>query len=92
MQPRLRQHDFTVEKMAVLLSSSAMKGLLVVRDELAGLIFGVKTTIAPGANFYLKGMTATLIASSAKNTKSRSISRATSMRSMGEPSPTSSRC
>jgi hypothetical protein len=36
--PRLRQQDVTVEKMAALLAMAAPKGLLIVRDELAGWI------------------------------------------------------
>src|SRR5689334_3574425 len=36
--PRLQQHDVTIEKVAELLARAAPKGLLIVRDELAGWI------------------------------------------------------
>lgn len=36
--PRLRQNDVTVERVATLLATAAPKGLLIVRDELAGWI------------------------------------------------------
>jgi hypothetical protein len=39
--PRLRQHDVTIERVATLLASAAPKGLLIVRDELAGWIDGM---------------------------------------------------
>ncbi len=39
--PRLRQSDVTIEKLASLLASAAPKGLLVVRDELAGWLLGM---------------------------------------------------
>ena len=38
--PRLRQNDVTIEKVAELLGAAAPKGLLIVRDELAGWIAG----------------------------------------------------
>ena len=34
--PRLRQNDVTIERVATLLATAATKGLLIVRDELAG--------------------------------------------------------
>ena len=39
--PRLRQNDVTIEKVASLLAIAAPKGLLIVRDELAGWISGM---------------------------------------------------
>jgi len=39
-RPRLRQHDVTIERVAMLLATSAPKGLLIVRNELAGWIEG----------------------------------------------------
>jgi hypothetical protein len=60
-EPCLRQTDFSVEKLALLLASSAPKGLLLVRNELAGLIFGVNTTTRPAANSCSKAMTGSLI-------------------------------
>src|SRR5712671_5089097 len=40
--PRLQQHDVTIEKVAELLARAAPKGLLIVRDELAGWIASMK--------------------------------------------------
>jgi hypothetical protein len=40
-QPRLQQHDVTIEKVAQLLATAAPKGLLMVRDELAGFLLGM---------------------------------------------------
>jgi hypothetical protein len=39
-EPRLRQSDVTIEKVASLLATAAPKGLLIVRDELAGWLLG----------------------------------------------------
>jgi len=39
--PRLRQHDVTIERVATLLATTAPKGLLIFRDELAGWIEGM---------------------------------------------------
>jgi hypothetical protein len=39
--PRLRQHDVTIERVATLLPTAAPKGLLIVRDELAGWLDGM---------------------------------------------------
>jgi hypothetical protein len=39
--PRLRQHDVTVPKLANLLAATAPKGLLIIRDELAGWLNGM---------------------------------------------------
>jgi hypothetical protein len=41
MQPRLIQSDVTIEKVALLLAGAAPKGLLVLRDELAGWLLGL---------------------------------------------------
>src|SRR5215831_15483461 len=41
--PRLRQNDVTIEKVAELLSTAAPKGLLLIRDELAGFLCGMAT-------------------------------------------------
>src|SRR5262249_19247015 len=42
-RPRLRQHDVTIEKVALVLATAAPKGLLIVRDEIAGWIDGMAT-------------------------------------------------
>ena len=52
--PRLRQHDVTIEKVAELLSYAAPKGLLIVRDELAGWIAGMNNYHAGGRAFWIE--------------------------------------
>src|SRR5438477_1776134 len=49
--PRLRQHDVTIEKVAALLAHAAPKGLLIVRDELAGWINGMNAYHTGGRAF-----------------------------------------
>ena len=52
--PRLRQHDVTIEKVAELLGTAAPKGLLIVRDELAGWIAGMNAYHAGGRAFWVE--------------------------------------
>ncbi len=52
--PRLRQNDVTVEKVATLLAMAAPKGLLIVRDELAGWICGMNSYNDAGRAFWLE--------------------------------------
>lgn len=52
--PNLKQHDATIEKMASLLASSAPKGLLMVRDELAGWIAAMNAYNEAGRAFWLE--------------------------------------
>ena len=52
--PRLRQNDVTIEKVAELLASAAPKGLLVVRDELAGWIAGMNAYHSGGRAFWIE--------------------------------------
>jgi hypothetical protein len=52
--PRLRQHDVTIEKIAELLGSAAPKGLLIIRDELAGWIAGMNAYHAGGRAFWIE--------------------------------------
>lgn len=52
--PRLRQNDVTVEKVAVLLAGSAPKGLLIVRDELAGWLLGMNAYNEGGRAFWIE--------------------------------------
>jgi hypothetical protein len=52
--PRLRQNDVTIEKVADLLATSAPKGLLIVRDELAGWISGMNAYHSAGRQFWLE--------------------------------------
>jgi hypothetical protein len=53
-EPRLRQADTTVEKMAELLAGAAPKGLLIVRNELAGFLLGMTAYRASGRQFWLE--------------------------------------
>jgi hypothetical protein len=50
--PRLRQNDVTIEKVASLLAGAAPKGLLTVRDELAGWLTGMNTYNDAGRAFW----------------------------------------
>ncbi len=52
--PRLRQNDVTIEKVATLLANAAPKGLLIVRDELAGWLRGMTTYNDAGRAFWLE--------------------------------------
>ena len=53
-RPRLRQHDVTVEKVALVLATAAPKGLLIVRDEIAGWIDGMATYNPAGRAFWVE--------------------------------------
>ncbi len=52
--PRLRQNDITIEKVAALLAGAAPKGLLFVRDELAGWFAGMTTYNQAGRAFWIE--------------------------------------
>jgi hypothetical protein len=52
--PRLRQDDVTIERVAVLEASAAPKGLLIVRDELAGWFDGMTTYNPAGRAFWIE--------------------------------------
>jgi Protein of unknown function (DUF3987) len=52
--PRLRQNDVTIEKVAELLANAAPKGLLIVRDELAGWIAGMNAYHGGGRTFWIE--------------------------------------
>jgi hypothetical protein len=52
--PRLRQNDVTIEKVASLLATAAPKGLLIVRDELAGWIGGMTAYNDAGRAFWIE--------------------------------------
>jgi hypothetical protein len=52
--PRLRQHDVTIERVATLLATAALKGLLIVRDELAGWIDGMGSYNPAGRAFWIE--------------------------------------
>ena len=53
-QPRLRQNDVTVERVATLLATAAPKGLLVWRDELAGWLHGMDAYSDAARAFWLE--------------------------------------
>jgi hypothetical protein len=52
--PRLRQNDVTIERVATLLATAAPKGLLIVRDELAGWITGMNAYNDAGRAFWVE--------------------------------------
>ncbi len=52
--PRLRQSDVTVEKVAALLANAAPKGLMIVRDELAGWLLGLNSYNDAGRSFWIE--------------------------------------
>jgi hypothetical protein len=52
--PRLRQNDVTIEKVATLLATAAPKGLIMIRDELAGWVAGMSTYNDAGRQFWLE--------------------------------------
>ncbi|HTV46692.1 MAG TPA: DUF3987 domain-containing protein [Stellaceae bacterium] len=52
--PRLQQNDVTIERVASLLATAAPKGLLIVRDELAGWIDGMAVYNSAGRAFWLE--------------------------------------
>jgi Protein of unknown function (DUF3987) len=52
--PRLRQNDVTIERVATLLATAAPKGLLIVRDELAGWIAGMCAYNDAGRAFWVE--------------------------------------
>jgi hypothetical protein len=52
--PRLRQNDVTIERVATLLATAAAKGLLVVRDELAGWIDGMSAYNPAARSFWVE--------------------------------------
>jgi hypothetical protein len=52
--PRLLLNDVTIEKVAALLATAAPKGLLVVRDELAGWVAGMNSYNDGGRAFWVE--------------------------------------
>jgi hypothetical protein len=53
-KPRLRQHDVTIEQVGALLATAAPKGLLIVRDEIAGWLTGMDAYNPAGRAFWLE--------------------------------------
>ena len=54
VRPRLVMSDVTIEKVADLLAHAAPKGLLMVRDELAGFFLGLNEYNSAGRPFWLE--------------------------------------
>jgi hypothetical protein len=52
--PRLRQTDVTIERVATLLANAAPKGVLIVRDELAGWLSGMNAYNDAGRAFWIE--------------------------------------
>ena len=52
--PRLRQNDVTIEKVGAILAGASPKGVLIVRDELAGWITGMGAYHSGGRAFWLE--------------------------------------
>jgi hypothetical protein len=53
-KPRLRQHDTTIEQIGALLSCTAPKGLLAIRDEIAGWLSGMNAYNPAGRAFWIE--------------------------------------
>jgi hypothetical protein len=53
-RPRLRQHDVTIEQVAAILATAAPKGVMIVRDELAGWLLGMNAYNPAGRQFWLE--------------------------------------
>ena len=53
-KPRLRQHDMTIEQVGAILATAAPKGVMVVRDEIAGWLMGMDAYNPAGRAFWLE--------------------------------------
>src|SRR5262249_11902908 len=53
-RPRLRQHDTTIEQVAAILATAAPKGVMVVRDEIAGWLLGMAAYNPAGREFWIE--------------------------------------
>ena len=53
-KPRLRQHDTTIEQVAAILATAAPKGVVMVRDEIAGWLTGMTAYNPSGRAFWLE--------------------------------------
>jgi hypothetical protein len=85
---RLRQHDVTIERVASLLATAAPKGLLIVRDELAGWIDGMAAYNPAGRSFWVEADGGRPY----RSTQSVSLSSALPSRPTGARNRTKSRC
>lgn len=55
MAPRLMLNDVTIEKVAMHVASASPKGILMVRDELAGWFLGMNAYNAGARSFWIEG-------------------------------------
>ena len=53
-KPRLRQHDVTIEQARAVLATAAPKGVMMVRDEIAGWLMGMEAYNPAGRAFWLE--------------------------------------
>jgi Protein of unknown function (DUF3987) len=53
-KPRLRQHDVTIEQAGAVLATAAPKGMMVVRDEIAGWLMGMGAYNPASRAFWLE--------------------------------------
>jgi hypothetical protein len=53
-KPRLRQHDTTIEQAGAVLATTAPKGVVMVRDEIAGWLMGMNAYNPAGRAFWLE--------------------------------------
>jgi hypothetical protein len=53
-RPRLRQSDTTIEQVAVVLATAAPKGVMIVRDEIAGWLLGMNAYNPAGREFWIE--------------------------------------
>ena len=53
-KPRLRQHDVTIEQAGAVLATAAPKGMMVVRDEIAGWLMGMQAYNPASRAFWLE--------------------------------------
>ena len=52
--PRLRQHDVTIEQVAVILATAAPKGVMITRDEISGWLDGMNAYNPAGRAFWIE--------------------------------------
>jgi hypothetical protein len=53
-KPRLRQHDVTIEQVGAILAAASPKGVVIVRDEIAGWLMGMDAYNPAGRAFWLE--------------------------------------
>jgi hypothetical protein len=88
--PRLRQHDVTIEKVAELLARAAPKGLLIVRDELAGWIASMYSFNSGARAFWIEAYGGRPYRVERKRIRIQLLCRAWRSPFMAGPSPISS--